>query len=569
MDLDDSESSLSDFEGEGDGVSTNVLLGYATKEPAEDLTSHLGGEPTWLAPFTPAAPPKAPSAHYAQCGSCQSHMPLLLQLNGDMPDRFPGHERRLYVFGCRKRACRRKEGSVRALRGVKTSRTAEAASPSRDRRAISGAGTAKTDTSQQPENGSRPNEPVERKRDIGAALFGGKSDDGLGRQTSSANPFSTSTGPPSGNGISKTNGSSRPDPEPKANPFSTLPDPSTLAAKPAQKPAKPSPLATTNIPSTTSGSNQSEADLSATFAEKARLTSPVQHSKSLHQSNSAHLHQKQEHKPWPKSTELPKSYPHYYLDAEYEYLDPNPDDTNDASRPSNHHAAFLDYSETADTNIDIDIDDYAPDAATSARKPNNSSSKAKGKNAADKKEDAAVASLKDSQTDRTFQHFADTVAQNADQVLRYEFGGRPLLYSRTDAVGRLFSPHQAEQGQQSTSAVRATKTTHGSSNKVSASTPEPQDSPPCPYCASPRVFEFQITPHAIVELEAEQDAAMILQEGMEWGTVVVCVCGEDCLGGDSGSGSVSGGGDVREGEVSYVEEWVGVQWEEVVKGRRR
>ena len=45
MDFDDSDSSLSDFEAGNDGVSTKVLLGYATKEPTEDSTSHLGGEP--------------------------------------------------------------------------------------------------------------------------------------------------------------------------------------------------------------------------------------------------------------------------------------------------------------------------------------------------------------------------------------------------------------------------------------------------------------------------------------------------------------------------------------------
>lgn len=40
-------------------------------------------------------------------------------------------------------------------------------------------------------------------------------------------------------------------------------------------------------------------------------------------------------------------------------------------------------------------------------------------------------------------------------------------------------------------------------------------------------------------------------EGMEWGTVVVGVCGGDCVGKD-----------VREGKVGWVEEWVGVCWEE-------
>lgn len=46
-------------------------------------------------------------------------MSLLLQLNGELPERFPNHERRIYVFGCRKASCRRREGTVRAVRGLR------------------------------------------------------------------------------------------------------------------------------------------------------------------------------------------------------------------------------------------------------------------------------------------------------------------------------------------------------------------------------------------------------------------------------------------------------------------
>lgn len=38
----DSDSSTSDS---AIGISTTVLLGYATKEPTDDTISHLGGEP--------------------------------------------------------------------------------------------------------------------------------------------------------------------------------------------------------------------------------------------------------------------------------------------------------------------------------------------------------------------------------------------------------------------------------------------------------------------------------------------------------------------------------------------
>lgn len=42
MDTHESDSDLDDF---APGVSTNVLLGYASKEPSDDSVSQLGGDP--------------------------------------------------------------------------------------------------------------------------------------------------------------------------------------------------------------------------------------------------------------------------------------------------------------------------------------------------------------------------------------------------------------------------------------------------------------------------------------------------------------------------------------------
>jgi pre-rRNA-processing protein TSR4 len=42
---------------------------------------------------------------------------------------------------------------------------------------------------------------------------------------------------------------------------------------------------------------------------------------------------------------------------------------------------------------------------------------------------------------------------------------------------------------------------------------------------------------------------------MEWGTVIVGVCERDCSPRHVGTG-----------EVGYLEEWAGVQWEELSKG---
>ena len=145
----------------------------------------------------------------------------------------------------------------------------------------------------------------------------------------------------------------------------------------------------------------------------------------------------------------------------------------------------------------------------------------------------------ESTIDKTFQRFADRLAQNPEQVLRYEFGGIPLLYSKSDPVGKLFSSHQQQPAADGNSKVTTTSIVHstGVVNRI----------PRCQNCSAARVFELQLVPHAIARLEVEEEGL----EGMEWGTVILGVCERDC--GERG---------VQEGEGGWVEEWVGVQWEE-------
>lgn len=195
--------------------------------------------------------------------------------------------------------------------------------------------------------------------------------------------------------------------------------------------------------------------------------------------------------PWPPNDELTPPYPTYYLDADYETLD--------APASPNTKPTMV-----------VDNDESAMDGSGG------------GKGGSKEDRDTFESTL-----DKTFQHFADRLAQNPLQVLRYEHGGAPLLYSKTDAVGKMLGPagHQNERMRKSSSGI-----------------------PRCGTCGAERVFELQLTPHAISELEAEE----VGMDGMEWGTVILGVCSKDCVPSWIG-----------EGETGYVEEWAGVQWEEV------
>ncbi|POS75867.1 PDCD2 C terminal domain-containing protein [Diaporthe helianthi] len=427
----DSDDSLDEDQ---DYRETNVLLGYASKDADEDTISRLGGRPEWIDPSKP------PSASIARCKVCNDLMVVLLQLNAELNERFPGHERRLYVFSCRRKSCRRKEGSIRALRGVRLS--ADAAAKAKERK--------EKEQRDIEEKERAEAERKEKEKGLGEALFGGQGKGAFGA-VGAANPFSSGGGSAGANPFAK----------PAANPFSTASNETTQAqtTEPETQAEPPS-------------SKYSTKDLPRTFAQTLALNSPPK--------KASKVGPPPPPEPWPPEAEQPKPFPLSYLaDADYETLEPIP---------------------------------VPKDVATSV--------KIDSKISGGGKEDKGVF---ESTIDSTFQKFADRLAQNPDQCIRYEFGGQPLLYSKTDAVGRRL--HQ--------------------DGRVSGRMP------PCEKCRGERRFEVQLVPGAIAELEAEEDGL----EGMDWGTIIVGTCATDCLP----VGTV-------DGEVGYFEEWAGVQWEQLLKG---
>ncbi|KAH6651999.1 programmed cell death protein 2 [Truncatella angustata] len=408
---DDSDSSGGE---EVEFEETNVLLGYASKDADEDTISRLGGYPDWLDSSTP------PSSALARCKLCKDMMVLLLQLNGELPDRFQGHERRLYVFACRRKSCRRKDGSIRVLRGLRIAPGSKEA------------GSKKVQRQEKPVVKEQPKPQT----NLGETLFGAK---GLGSSSLSANPFATSASS-------------------SGNPFSSGGNPFSASKAETPKPAEQT---------TKTEVEEAVKELPKTFSETLSLNNTQKKSGPPPPPE-----------PWPAEKDSPAPYPILYLaDADYETLDPTPPPIPQATR--------------------MDMDDSG--------------------SASGGKEDKEIF---ESSHDADFQKFADRMAQNPEQVIRYEFGGQPLLYSKTDAIGQLL----------------------GSGRSM----------PRCGNCGGERAFEVQMTPNAIAELEAEEMSL----EGMDWGTIIIGVCGLDC--------QAQG---VSEGEAGYLEEWAGVQWEELTSRR--
>lgn len=124
-------------------------------------------------------------------------------------------------------------------------------------------------------------------------------------------------------------------------------------------------------------------------------------------------------------------------------------------------------------------------------------------------------------SDSFFENFSSVVSHNPSQVLRYDLGGYPLLYSGKDDVAKVFK-----------------------SSKI----PDPAYNP-----SSHRQFELQLMPKAIMDLELY--LSKLVNEilgGMSWGTIIVATDVED------------GFSTLDENHVGYVVEYCGVQWEESV-----
>ena len=185
-------------------------------------------------------------------------MVLILELHGDLPDNFPTNERRLYLFGCPRKPCNRKPGSIRAYRSTRK---------------------VNLDTTPQEEpksqQGAQPEKeiPQQLKQDLGASLFGATSL--TGSVSANANPFSTKPG------ASSTG----------ENPFAT------------PKPAS---------------SSTSANGLAESFADKVRLSSPEPESNVMKSTPPGAATKKTPEStgplaPWPSQSDFPAPYKNFYL----------------------------------------------------------------------------------------------------------------------------------------------------------------------------------------------------------------------------------------------------------------
>ncbi|KAI9284782.1 programmed cell death protein 2 [Umbelopsis sp. AD052] len=143
--------------------------------------------------------------------------------------------------------------------------------------------------------------------------------------------------------------------------------------------------------------------------------------------------------------------------------------------------------------------------------------------------------------DKAFKKFTERVGAWPEQCVRYEFGGSPLLFSNSDQAAK--------------SLIVSSSDGYGVYSNSQL--------PVCPHCGSKRTFEFQLMPHMLSLLSVTEHAMIEEQTldktgkdqwnvGMEFGTVMIFVCENDCNGSTST--------DVED-QVTYFEEHVIAQFE--------
>ncbi|KAJ1736013.1 hypothetical protein LPJ61_000230 [Coemansia biformis] len=157
-------------------------------------------------------------------------------------------------------------------------------------------------------------------------------------------------------------------------------------------------------------------------------------------------------------------------------------------------------------------------------------------------------------TDATFARFLRVVGQNPEQALRYQFGGAPLLYTAQDETARLLgSSGGRPPAGGGASHLDDASDSDGNSDSDGDSAGgwmrrySTDRLPRCPHCGGRRVFECQLMPALLRVLPLDSRGADLraataqglagkhllqsLDLGLEFGTVLVFVCENDCDGG--------------------------------------
>ncbi|KAJ2785641.1 hypothetical protein GGI15_001842 [Coemansia interrupta] len=482
-----------------------ALLGYSDGpiKPSEDcdpLASRLGGRPLWLDP-TSAVPERSTGI----CENCGGEMVMIVQAYVPLED--SAYDRSIYVWACNRRACAGKTGAAKAVRGHLLNKEYALKLVKRKRAASAKSKSAAKSKAALDTPAASATVP---KFDFGSVWL--SSDSGSTKSTGSGNKADRQAG----SLFSGTFGS--------GSLFGGA------ASKSNESPTK----------SPTQDADQREDELLA--KQLGQLDIIPEHAERVD---------------WPEDI---SSVPAQYLEFDSEEL-----------------ADGYQLDERYRDHIDQAMELVAESARTREKKAGGTDED----EWADEKYERAE---RPKGTDVGFERFVRMVSQNPEQVMRYQFGGEPLLYSMQDETAQKLGVSKCD----------------GDSDDDDEEEEEDEDSgnnsagyqgwlhrrgyrserlPRCEHCNGRRVYECQLMPALLSVLPLAAHAkpvvvssgerlvgSQLLQTvdlGLEFGTVIVFVCENDCHGGLTGTdylGKTASSMD-RFSPAAYYNELVLVQME--------
>ncbi|OLY80316.1 Programmed cell death protein 2-like [Smittium mucronatum] len=151
--------------------------------------------------------------------------------------------------------------------------------------------------------------------------------------------------------------------------------------------------------------------------------------------------------------------------------------------------------------------------------------------------------------DTALDNFMGIISQNPEQVIRYQFGGTPLLYSTNDQVSSLLLTPGSSRDPLVEHRFGLISDDEKDDEKSSNTKYSPKNVPRCPHCNGKRTFELSVLPsiihilhlsnlansHRDVESSKLRGKQFLesINDGMEFGTLLVFVCENDCHFGTS------------------------------------
>ncbi|KAJ2064795.1 hypothetical protein GGI17_000771 [Coemansia sp. S146] len=479
-----------------------VALGYSGGEmdgsdDNDPFACKLGGRPVWLDSSSPL-----PDHASVVCEQCGSEMAMLIQTYVPLSD--SAYDRVLYVWACNRRACAGKTGAAKAIRShllnkeyalklVKRSKPTAKRAPKGDEAPLAalgssmlsstGAGAAQFDFGSVWRTGASAVSTTGRAGLFTGPIFGAKDD---------ATPLCESEA---------------------AESHEIAPEPHTTGTR-LEKPS--------SCLNTLSTSQNTPLDVpSSVVLERVE---------------------------WPQSD---IRLPPQYLEFDREQLSKD----------------FIPerYQEEIEQALEAAFGDSGGKSKGKGKRPTDPSSEW-----ADEKYERAT---RPKGTDAAFERFSRIVSQNPEQVVRYQFGGRPLLYTMQDNTARQL--------------LNVARVAHPMTSNLSRGDNDDDDSeeeddddddgastrqrmrgystdglPKCPRCNGKRVFECQLMPALLTVLPLSDHVApapvkysspspsptqpntgrlvggrllQTLDFGMEFGTLLVFVCENDCHNGQTGT----------------------------------